>query len=262
MIPSTKEAGGKSTLYIPEAPETDSAAQTMPLLISYPKSGRTWLRYIFALVQKPVEFSHAGSGSNIKIIGKKFSAIESEAAENRRCLFMHRNPIDTAISYFFHVTKKDFQLHHRFLHLPRLYFEDRLPPRDMPAFLRHPGFGVEKICKFNRAWIDHLSEQKDALIFSYEDMKFRSRQTLAGVFDFTKFEPVDLDWVLEQSSFENMRAAEKSGKAKHLKLRQSKSSDPDSAKVRRGKVMGYSEYLDAANIEHFRDLCRGYGFEA
>ena len=82
------------------------------------------------------------------------------------------------------------------------------------------------------------------------------------VFLFSRVEQFDMDRVLQQSSFAIMRAAEKTGRARHLQLRQKSSGDSDSAKMRRGKVFGYQDYLDQESIQYFQDLCRGYGIEA
>ena len=257
-----KNAQSEKALYIPKRPERDIAPENIPLLISYPKSGRTWIRYIFALVQKPLQLTHAGCSSKVSELGREFKSVPESLAEERLCLLMHRNPIDTAISFYFQVTRKDFQIHRKFRYVPRLYFENRLPPRDLVAFLRHPGYGVEKTCKFNRSWLDYFSRRTNVLDFSYEGMKLRPKETLMKVFLFSRVEQFDMDWVLQQSSFARMQAAEKSGMARHLQLRQKSSGDPDSAKVRRGRVFGYRDYLDQESIQYFQDLCRGYGIEA
>jgi hypothetical protein len=262
MLAENESGYVESVVHIPELPHLDVANQDVPLLVSYPKSGRTWLRYIFALAKKPLELTHAGCGSNVKVLGKSFEGIPSGLIDGGLCMFMHRNPIDTAISYYFQVTRKDFNLRRKIFHLPRLYLENRLPPKDIVEFLRHPGFGVEKICKFNRAWLDNLAGRENVLVFSFEDMKFRPEETLAKVMAFSRVSDCDIDWLVRQSDFARMKAAEKSGKARHLKLRQAKSGDPDSAKVRRGKVRGYREYLDETTIREFQDVCRNYGFEA
>jgi len=257
-----KNAQSEKALYIPKRVERYTTPNNIPLLISYPKSGRTWIRYIFALVQKPLDTGHAGSGSSIHLLGREFKGVLSNLAEDRLYLFMHRNPIDTAISFYFQVIRKDFQIHRKLRFVPRLYFENRLPPRDLVSFLHHPGYGVEKTCKFNRSWLDYFSRKTNALVFSYEDMKLTPKETLTKVFAFSGVEQFDMDWVLQQSNFANMQAAEKSGRAHHLWLRQNSSDDPDSAKVRRGKVFGYKDYLDQENIQYFQDLCRGYDIEA
>ena len=259
-----KNARSEKALYIPKRPERNIAPENIPLLISYPKSGRTWIRYIFALVDQPLEASHAGCGVANNDVGKEFLSARTSMTDNRSCLFMHRNPIDTAISYYFQVTRRDFRIYSKryIMTFPRLYFENRLPPRDLMSFLRHPGYGVEKTCKFNRSWLDYLSRRTNTLIFSYEDIKLRPEQTLSKVFRFNGVEQFDVDWILHQSSFASMQAVEKSGRAHHLALRQKSSKDPDSAKLRRGKVLGYQDYLDQESIQYFQDLCRRYGIEA
>ena len=123
-----KNARSEKALYIPKRPERDIAPENIPLLISYPKSGRTWIRYIFALVQKPLALTHAGCGSEVHKLGREFKSVRESLAEERLCLFMHRNPIDTAISFYFQVTRKDFQIHRKFRYAPRYTSKIGCPP--------------------------------------------------------------------------------------------------------------------------------------
>jgi hypothetical protein len=45
------------------------------VFVSYPKSGRTWLRYVLDLVGCKVKFTHAGHGTaNVREIGEPFVA--------------------------------------------------------------------------------------------------------------------------------------------------------------------------------------------
>ena len=77
------------------------------VFVSYPKSGRTWIRYIFALVNLDVEFTHAGFGTReIKQIGTEFNGVKKSVL-GRRNIFMYRNPLDTAVSLYFQIHRTD-----------------------------------------------------------------------------------------------------------------------------------------------------------
>jgi hypothetical protein len=68
------------------------------VFVSYPKSGRTWIRYIFHLVGRQVRFTHAGQGtSNPSEIGTKFKRVRGSVLQDKN-MFMYRNALDTAVS--------------------------------------------------------------------------------------------------------------------------------------------------------------------
>ena len=72
--------------------------------------------------------------------------------------------------------------------------------------------------------------------------------------------------VVAECSFENMRRMEEEGAAASGRLRAGSPSDPESFKVRRGKVGGYRDYLGDADLRYIEDLMRrelpaAYGYE-
>ena len=104
-------------------------ARHEPTGISFPKAGRTWVRAVLRKSGAPLTFTHAGDGSRGRELGLPFDGVPA-AYRERPVLFLHRNPIDTAVSFFFQVTKKDFaagtfKYYQRY---PRLWLRGVLPP--------------------------------------------------------------------------------------------------------------------------------------
>ena len=134
-----------------------------------------------------------------------------------------------------------------------------LPPRELNNFVVHPIYGVENICKFNRAWLEYFTEHKAGLVITYEQLHGNMRECIVEVFQFLGLSVNNVDTIVESCRFENMERAAQTG-ANRLKLEQQDPNDPDSAKLRRGKVKGYVDYLDGETIERCRQIAASHGF--
>lgn len=238
--------------------------EARPLFVSYPKSGRTWIRYFLNLRGIEIDFTHAGADSANKALGERIERFDTSKAARHRVVFMHRNPIDTAISLYFQVHKKDFRFGSKkyMKRFPSYLLQGRLPPRNLERFLEHPGYGVEKVSRFNATWLEALRSHPDCLILSYEEARRNEEETFAKLLDFLGADTTDLSRTIEECSFQRMQQREKAGAPKALRLNVAIPGDPDSAKVRRGKVRGYLDYLDHPTADRYRAVAARYGFEA
>lgn len=234
-----------------------------PIGISFPKSGRTWVRAVLRAAGAPITFTHAGHGSRTEELGRPFAGVP-EKLRDRRVLFLHRDPLDTAVSFYFQVTRKDFApgtLRH-FQRLAPLWLGGRLPPSSIDAFVLHPGYGVEAVCRFNRGWIDHLAARPGSLIVTYEALRAEPRSGFAGVLEFVGGNLGKLDDAVAAASFEAMRAREEARIGKRAGLLRPDRADAETRKVRRGKVGGYVDYLTPGTADKAREIAARYGFEA
>ena len=228
------------------------------ILVSFPKSGRTWVLHACQLAGLAVKFTHAGCGGSMDEIGREFNGIPDELA-NCPLVFLHRNPLDTSVSYFFHLKYRG-PLRAPFKRL-KLLFQGRHPPPSLKRFVLDDRFGVGAISRFNRGWLDYLSERDDCLVISYEELKADQVAGFSRLFTFFGKPDVDVEHIVEQSSFENMRKKELKGADPASRLRRVKPGNPESGKVRRGKVKGYVDYLDEATIQQARQIAARHGFE-
>ena len=230
--------------------------------ISFPKSGRTWMRYVFHLVGCPVTFTHAGHGTSRREMGEPFSGVDTSELRSKN-IFLHRNPLDTAVSLYFQVHKKDFRVssHAFFRKFIKLALRGQLPPKDINRFVVHPAWGVEKICRFNREWIDFFDARPRDMVISYEQTRASPGAAIRQILDYCGATG-DAAKLAKQASFESMKARELTeGRSKQLMLHGMVRNDPETMKVRRGVVRGYGDYLRSDVIERARATCASYQFE-
>jgi hypothetical protein len=230
------------------------------LIVSYPKSGRTWMSYAMSQYKIDMSVSHVGNGTRRSEIGRPFQGIPPQAC-TIPMVFLHRDPIDTAVSMFYQVTRRDLPKGKgRWFstYLP-LMLRGALPPREINTFVLNPIYGIEKVCAFNRVWLDHLKESDDCLVLRYEDMRANPAEGFQKLMDFWGETSATGAQLAEASSFDNMKAAEGDAKQDAL-LRPSKRSDPSSAKVRRGKVGGYADELTPETITACKVIAAKFGF--
>lgn len=228
------------------------------LVVSFPKTGRTWLRMLVgkalcarhgldeALIFKPVDLTRAAGiptaifthDRAIPVEETEFEAFNPDKSKYRgkRVVFLIRDPRDVAVSLYFHLTRR----------APR--FNGTLS-----EFVRDEDFGVRRAMAFYKAWHESRAVPEAFLPIRYEAMVADPASALSACLDFMGAGDVPASIVeraVESASFENMRRLEREGKVDHPKLRPGDLQDEESFKVRRGKVGGYVDYLSTEDIEY------------
>ena len=181
---------------------------------------------------------------------------------NKPILLVVRDPRDQMVSLFFHLKQRTGTF-----------------KGDLPALLRHRVFGVQRVVNIMNRWISEWADSTRLHVLRYEDARRDPQTTFAAALRFLlptlALDPAALSRAVEISSFENMRRLEagtKDAQGTELvadlnteALRPKNAADPDSYKVRRGKVGGFADYLGAADIEYLNcavatlDPRYGYG---
>lgn len=234
--------------------------------ISFPKSGRTWVRFAMHVAGANVRFSHAGYGTKgVEEIGELFENLKSEHFGQRNVL-LYRNPLDVAVSMFYQITNRNFapsapdynRIREKLVEL------DRLPPATIDAFVLDPVWGCRNIAAFNRAHLNHFAGQNDFLAVRYEDLTADPHTHFARLLDFARVKGYDIERVVEDSSFDKMRALELRADQKQRrehKLYGLKDSDENTLKVRKGAVRGYKDVLRPETIEQAAKICSDFDFK-
>jgi hypothetical protein len=241
-----------------------SDVKTQNWVLSYPKSGRTWLRVMIGRVfvhhyrlsedqifdektmalaagLPPVDFSHdETSNSEGRHIDNLSPTKESYAGKH--VLLLVRDPRDVVVSCFFQATRRKSR------------YEG-----DIHTFIRSETHGIKKIIRYFQIWETNQSVPASFTLLKYEDMHNDSQTSLRSALNFMGAADVPdelIEEAIEFSSFEKMKEMERSNSLKNKKLRPGDKNDPESFKVRKGKIGGYEEYLDDDDIAYCGEALR------
>ena len=107
----------------------------------------------------------------------------------------------------------------------------------------------------------------NALLVRYEDLRSDTASQLAGIGAFLgdEFTPEQVEDAVDFASFEKLREKERSGYFDNRSLTLRNAADPDTLKVRRGKVGGYRDDMTADEAAWMDEqietrLARRYGY--
>ena len=255
-------------------------------IVSFGKSGRTWLRVMISRYYQLVhgiperallgfDNYHRRNASIPKIFFTHDNYIKDYTGEvdskasfyGKKVVLLVRNPKDIAVSQY-------FQWQHRMR--PAKKKLNQYPPHGAEVsafdFVMDPNCGLPDIIAFLNLWAREAEKVENLLVVRYEDMRSDPNDTLRRVMEFIDGEPAKaaaVDGAVEYSSVENMRKLEE----KNVfwlaggRMKPGKKGDPNTYKVRRAKVDGYKDYFneaEAAKIDALvsHDLSPTYGYES
>ena len=210
--------------------------------VSYPKSGRTWVRYalIEAGAPQTVFFHHDGfefnDGSKPALNFDVDRRIE-EYKSIDRLVYLERDPRDVMCSLYHQVTGR---------------FQDFFNyDGSISDFIRDPYFGATNLRDFRAMW-EKIQRLRVVLKVSYEEMTEDPASVLRKISKFYAFDLSDssLQHAVTAASFGNMKALEQSERFDQPWLRPRNGSP----KVRSGKIGGHRTELIDHDIEFLNDI--------
>lgn len=236
--------------------------ETRNWVLSYPKSGRTWLRVLIGRVfiqhygiseaqifdektmamavgLKPVDFSHDETSNSEGRHMDDLSPTKDKYA-GKHVLLLVRDPRDVVVSCFFQATRRKSR------------YEG-----DIHEFIRSDTHGIRKIIRYYQIWDQNRQTPASFTLLKYEDMHEHPEACLKTALDFMGASGIPDEVIreaIEFGSFERMKEMERSNSLKNKKLRPGDQSDPESFKVRKGKVGGHEEYLDESDLAYCRQM--------
>jgi hypothetical protein len=233
------------------------------VVVSFGKSGRTWLRVLLSRVYQlqhglheraVIGFDnlHYRTGVVPKIMFTHDNYVKDytghrdtkEDFYDKKVIFLARDPRDVAVSQYFQwkyrmkPNKKDINAY---------------PVADLaPYEFVMSDAGLPKVIEFMNLWAQEAPRIREFMIVRYEDLRAAPEATLGRILEFlgTPATAAQLADAVQFASLENMKRMEQqrvfwlSGGRLMPKDR----SNPDSYKVRRGKVAGYRDDFDAAQL--------------
>lgn len=226
------------------------------IVVSIPKSGRTWLRtflsaYFCAKTGQPFLletpnasgvprliythdlFEHKTKADLWDRIRGKYLIPESERAL-RPILLLARDPRDAFVSLFVQLTRRTRET------------PNEIKTKSVSELLHDPMFGILSMIDVMNAWVNEWAGRSDFLIVRYESLQESPADNFRAVLEFLGESAISgaaFNTAMEFSAFGNMQKLESSGAFAEKILRPGDARDPESYKVRRGKVGGYKDYL-------------------
>lgn len=228
------------------------------IVVSIPKSGRTWVRTFLSayfcrklereftldpwsentgtipgIVFTHDEFEHRTKGDRWDRLRGKY-LVPARELRRARIVLLARDPRDAFVSHY-------VQLLHRSPDTP-----GPLKKFSASQLMHHPQHGILSMIEIMNGWLKEFSTKRDFLLLRYEDLRAAPSDQFARLLQ--AIGQLDLHapafaHALAFSDFNNMKQMEASGAFASKILLPADTGDPESFKVRRGKIGGFDEYL-------------------
>jgi hypothetical protein len=232
-------------------------------LISFPKCGRTWL---VLMISKAIETHYGVTGVDPlrpyryarKIRGLPFilphhdggpefrrpEELETDKSRyaGKKVIFLVRDPRDVTVSSYFQKTKRNIN------------YQGSL--RD---YVHEPVGSVATNIAFYNIWARNRQVPADFLLVTYEDLQADAEGQLRRVLQFLGLDRVSDAAVSEAVAFcrfDNMRQMEATNALGSKRLAPRDAGDQATYKTREGRIGGYADHLDRAEIDYINDLIR------
>jgi hypothetical protein len=250
------------------------------IVLSIPKSGRTWLRafvaayfckrYGFETTLEPERYNHPQIPRIIyshdtfeqrtkaermwdRLRGKYL--IPARELRRARIILLARDPRDAIVSLFVQTTRRVQEN------------SEELKRKSASELLRDRAFGIRSIVEVMNGWMAELASRPNFTLFRYETLRENPalgfRHVLAALGEASPDDDA-FAHALAFSDFGNMKKLEQQGAFESKILRAGDVHDPESFKVRRGKVGGFREYLSIEDQQYaaaaLRELDPRFGY--
>ncbi len=226
------------------------------LVVSIPKSGRTWVRtflcaYFCEKIGQPFTLEpeqHKGVPRLIythdlfeqrtkadrwdKLRGKYL--IPPRERLRLPVILLARDPRDAFVSLYVQLTRRTKET------------PDELKHRSASELLRDSAFGILSMVEIMNSWLAEWSGRPNFLLLRYETLRLAPAAGFREVLQILGEHPVQekaFAHALEFSAFGHMQKLESAGAFDSKILRAGDAGDPESFKVRRGKIGGFQDYL-------------------
>jgi hypothetical protein len=236
------------------------------VLMSWGKSGRTWLRVMISRFYQiaygipegqMLEFDnlHRANAAIPRVFVTHGNYLRDytgnwttrEEFYGKRIILLVRDPRDVAVSQYFQW---------KFRMRPVKKVLNEYPPHGAEVsvfdFVMGEGAGLAKVLDFLETWQRELPKTEASLIVRYEDMRADPATALHRVLEFlgTPGTAEQIQEAVAYASYDNMKRLEQSKVfwLSGTRLRPGDRKNADSYKTRRGKVGGWRDYFDEPQI--------------
>lgn len=230
-------------------------------VVSFPKSGRTWIRHFLAAwldqqysIGMDLEFMPQHYWSEQRKALKfpyvnfthDFFDLHQETTEPvsmlyqypKPTVFLLRNPFDTIVSYYYQKVKR----------------EGIEYVGTIDDFVLDPVFGLNRSCEWQLIALDSIKKQRHHII-TYENMSVDMHGEMCKFMDFlgVKYTPESIQTAVSLSEFDKMQQIEVAGTESATAVGRLSipnwDGDIDKLKVRSGKVNSWNHYLKQETVD-------------
>lgn len=245
------------------------------VFVSHTKSGRTWLR----LMVSHLFHARFGVPADHLLVFDEFHRLDARVpriyflghfAEERtptgrtwaeelrpeqKVVLLARDPRDVAVSFYHHMRDRMTTVE---LWRKGVHRRDEIATRDLFDVMRDERLGVPRVIRFLDGWRRALAGRPATLIVRYEDLRADAEGELRRIADLlgAGYGDAEIARAVAFASFDHMRQLEQQGLFASERLRPADPDNPQSFKVRRGRVGGYRDLLEPGQRERLDALVR------
>ncbi len=250
--------------------QLDRLSRADIVVVSFGKSGRTWLRVMMSQFfkikhQLPIKSLlgfdnfHNLDASIPRVFFthdnyiKDFAGNEENKSPfyNKTVVLMARDPRDVAVSQYFQW---------KFRMKPSKFALNNYPPQGSDISLYDfvtgdNGGSISAVNDYLNLWARESDNIERLHLLRYEDLRAEPVKYFSGMLEFLGLGASEqqIEEAVEYASFENMKAMESGQQAKSTlssgRMKPGDASNPDSYKTRRAKVGGFRDYFDDAQVD-------------
>lgn len=258
-------------------------------LLSYPKCGRTWLTLQIGRAISQHYGLDVPNLLKLSTFGERIPGVPHirlthddqphrkrphelsatrEKFAGKKVILMVRDPRDVIVSYYHHKSHREPLRDFWWFQGKRKETHSRFTGT-LAEFLDEPIGGFDTLLRYYQVWGEARHTPAAFLLLRYEDMQADPAGQLRRALDFMGLSAItdaEVKEAVEYASFHNMRKIEAGEEVRSFKLKPGDPNDPNSYKVRRGKVGGYRDELTPEQIERLErkmaaSLSAFYGYE-
>ncbi len=232
------------------------------VVLSRAKSGRTWLRAMLSRLfqqrhglpeQQLLEYDNFHRQADaVPVVAMTHGHYLDRLAQHPRhggrlmsmpVVFLLRDPRDIAVSEYFQSTRRASA------YKRELY--DVEGEDSMFSFVMRSSLGLPAICDYLNFWHQELAAWERVYRLYYETLRSDTEAEMARLLEFLgqAFSADEIAAAVEFTSFAALKRKERENYFQNSRLQAANVDDPDSYKVRRGKVGGYRDYFNDAELE-------------
>lgn len=223
-------------------------------LFSTQKSGRTWVRMILAKVLEEIGLNP----KKIEMIPSFHTpfdqVLQKKKPHKLNVIFLFRDPRDCVVSRYFEISRRRIR--------PKTDNPKKVYNSKLEDYIRRSDeYGIDAIVNYMNAWFRGRDQFKSFMSVSYENLTVTPHEVVRRILEFMDIDCSDevLHKAVDYATFGNMKKIEASSEGNLIQKyhgtfgERHQDKDPESFRVRKGKIGGYVDYLGEADIEYVNE---------